>query len=84
MRSEVNRIATIPGAVHCSIDSVCRAAGKPFTFDVFFIGQRGATGRLTVKELEHRVAAQDIRHEEIDPRASLRPLQRQLFYGRAQ
>jgi hypothetical protein len=82
MRAEVQRIAAIPGAVLCSIDSVCRAAGKPFTLDVFFIAQRGATGRLTVGELRDR--AQGIRYEAIDPRASLRPLQRQLFYGRAQ
>jgi len=83
MRSEVERIAAIPGPVHCSIDSVCRAAGKRFALDVFFIGQRGATGHLTASELKASITAQGIKQETIDPRASIRPLQRQLFHGRA-
>jgi hypothetical protein len=82
MRAEVNRIAAISGAVRCSIDTVCRAAGKPFYYDVFFIGQKGVTGHLMPGELHQRVAAQALRFEAIDPRASMRPLQRQLFYGR--
>jgi hypothetical protein len=84
MRSEVQRIAAIPGAVNCSIDTVCRAAGKPFAVDVFFVGQRGVTGHLTPNEMHRRLVTQGIRYEAIDPRASVRPLQRQLFYGRLQ
>ena len=67
MRSEVARIAAIPGAVLCTIDSVCRAAGKPFTYDVFFVGKKSATGRLTASDWNTRVSAQGIRYEAIDP-----------------
>jgi hypothetical protein len=83
MRSEVERIAAMPGAVRCSIDTVCRAAGKPFYYDVFFIGQKGATGHLMPGELHRRIVAKALHFEAIDPRASMLPLQRQLFYGRA-
>jgi hypothetical protein len=58
MRSEVQRIAAIPGAVWCSIDTVCRAAGKPFTIDVFFVGQKGATGHFAPGQFNAEIAAQ--------------------------
>jgi len=83
MRSEIQRIAAIPGAVWCSIDTVCRAAGKPFTIDVFFLGQKGVTGHLAPGQLNAEIAAQGIRYEKIDPRAAIGPLQKQLFYGRS-
>lgn len=79
LRSEIGRVREIHGTTVCSILSVCRAAGKPFIYDVFFIGQRGATGRLTAAEID----ARGIGYEFIDRRASLQPLQRQLFYGRS-
>jgi hypothetical protein len=81
MRSEINRIAAIPGPVRCSVETVCRAAGKPFVFDQFFIGQKGATKQLTAADLSARLRT--VQYEEIDPRATVRPLQRQLFYGRS-
>jgi hypothetical protein len=83
MRSEVLRIAAIPGKVWCSIDTVCRAAGKPFVIDVFFLGQRAATGRMAPGQLAAELTAQGIAYERIDPRAATGPLQKQFFYGRS-
>ncbi len=82
-RDEIKRIAEIPGPVHCDILTVCRAAGKQFVYDDFFIGQLGRIGGLTAPELRNRVNAIGFRVESIDPRASVQPLQRQLFYGRS-
>jgi hypothetical protein len=82
-RAEIERIATIPGPVHCEIDTICRAAGKPFVYDDFFIGQMGKVGRLTLPELACRVLAGGFRREWIDVRASVLALQEQLFYGRS-
>jgi hypothetical protein len=83
MQSEIRRVAAIPGSVLCSIETVCRAAGKPFTVDVFFAGQKGATGQWTAEEFNSLLMARRIQYEEIDPRAAVGPLQKQLFYGRA-
>jgi hypothetical protein len=83
VQSEITRIANIPGAVRCTIDTVCRAAGKPFTFDAFFAGQKGATGQWTAVEFNALLDAKSLQNEKIDSRASVGPLQRQLFYGRS-
>jgi hypothetical protein len=82
-RAEIERIAAIPGPVHCDVETVCRAAGKPFVYDDFFIGQLGTVGRLTLPELGCRVLAEGFRREWIDLRASDLALQRELFYGRS-
>ena len=84
MRAEIRRIAAIPGPVHCDILTVCRAAGKAFVYDDFFIGQLGRVTGLTMPELRSRVWAAGFRYEPVDPHASVQPLQRQLFYGRSQ
>jgi hypothetical protein len=39
---------------------------------------------MTPHELGDRVLAAGFRREPVDPRASVLPLQRQLFYGRSQ
>jgi hypothetical protein len=83
MRSEVQRIAATPGLAWCSIDMVCRAAGKPFVIDVFFLGQKAATGRLAPNQVTAEIAAKGIRFEKVDPRAAMVSLQRSLFYGRS-
>src|SRR5262249_22451099 len=82
-RAEIKRIAAIPGPVHCDVETVCRAAGKPFVYDDFFIGQLGKVGRLTLAELGCRVLAGGFQREWIDLRASDLALQRELFYGRS-
>jgi hypothetical protein len=82
-RAEAKRIAAIRGPVHCDILTVCRAAGEPFVYDDFFIGQLGRVGGLTMPELRSRVWGVGFRRESVDPRTSVQPLQRQLFYGRS-
>jgi hypothetical protein len=82
-RAEIKRIAAIPGLVHCDVETVCRAAGKPFVYDDFFIGQLGAAGRLTLPELGCRVLAGGFQREWVDLRASDLALQREFFYGRS-
>jgi hypothetical protein len=82
MKSEVNRVAAIPGKVACIIPTVCRAAGKAFVYDDTAVGQKIKTGRLTENELQAQFRAQGIRWGGEDVRASLEPLRRQLFYGR--
>ncbi len=82
-RAEVERVAEIPGRVHCDVETVCRAAGKPFVYDDFFIGQLGKVGGLTLPELGCRVLAGGFRREWVDMRASVLALQREFFYGRS-
>lgn len=83
MQSEVRRISAIPDAIHCSNSLVCRAAGKPFTLDVFFVYEMGITGRMTDADLSTRIYARHTEYREIDPRANVSSLQRRLFYGRS-
>jgi hypothetical protein len=82
-RAEIERVAEIPGPVHCDVETVCRAAGKPFLYDDFFIGQLGAVGGLTLPELGCRVLAGGFQREWVDLRASDLALQREFFYGRS-
>lgn len=69
-RSEIARIAAIPGPVICSVRMVCWRAGKGFTFDNFFLLQSLATGRRSSSDIERQVQALGVRHEEVDPRTA--------------
>jgi len=64
---EVSRIRTIPGAVSCSIQTVCYLAGKAFVFNDFAVQQQIAMGRASNSEIA--AAVRNIRFETIDPRA---------------
>jgi len=82
MKSEVSRVAAIPGKVACVFLTVCRAAGKAFVYDDVAVGQMIRTGHLTEKEVHAQFRAQGIRWAGEDVRTTLGPLRRQLFYGR--
>ena len=68
MTREAARVAAIPGAVQCSVMTVCYRAGKPFVFDDFAIGQRVRKGRLSAEQLDRQLGAQSIRFETVDER----------------
>jgi hypothetical protein len=67
---EVARIAAMPGLVACTFMTVCRAAGKPYKWDQFWMEQRAATTGRTYAELEAQARAQGLRFEEIDSRVA--------------
>jgi hypothetical protein len=82
-RSEALRVSAISGKVACIRSlMVCRSAGKEFVFDQVAVGQRIGTGRMTSLDMWGLFEANGIRYEVIDQRATVLPLQRQLFYGR--
>jgi hypothetical protein len=68
LNSEVARIAKIPGPAICSVQTVCRLAGKPFLLDGFFVQQAIATGKLTQQAVDARLRALGVRQEYVDPR----------------
>jgi hypothetical protein len=70
-RSEINRVAVIPGEVSCSVLVICRWAGKAFVFDAFTLRQRILTGSLTQEQVDRLVQARRIRFETIDNRVTL-------------
>jgi hypothetical protein len=79
VRREVERVRNIPDAVHCSVITVCRLAGKPFVFDPFAIEQRVKTGKLTPDQVTAAIAARGIRFEQIDSRATAEWASRRIF-----
>jgi hypothetical protein len=78
MEREVARVRAIPGAVDCSIMTVCRRAGKAFTVDHFAIANRIRTGRMTEADFAAQLAARRIRSEYVDRRAGVEPLLRRF------
>ena len=66
---EVERVASIPGPVSCSIMTVCYRAKKPFVFNSFWTSQFVATGRLTSEGVQKLADSQGIRFE-INPPAA--------------
>jgi hypothetical protein len=82
-RDEIRRIAAIPTQnVTCNVPTVCRAAGKPFTYDVTLVGQKYYESCSSFRQLEARLETEELRTEKIDDRAWLLPLYRQLPHGR--
>jgi hypothetical protein len=76
---EIERVRAIPGSVHCSVMTVCWAAGKPFVFDPFAIDQRIKTGRATLATVSAAIEAKGIRFEPVDSRTSIEWAERRLF-----
>ena len=52
---ESERVAGIAGPVVCSVQTVCRLAGKGYLVDFFFISESIATGRTSAREAENRI-----------------------------
>jgi hypothetical protein len=67
---EIARIRAIPGDVVCTIEVVCRLAGKSFQLDGYNIDQKIQAGRLTRDEVDRAIAERNLRFEPVDPRAS--------------
>jgi hypothetical protein len=82
VRSETARIAAMPGNVTCTTVSVCRAAGKPFLHDDPFSGQKITAGHWTAEHWKSELARRRIELQLVDPRTGMRPLMRQLPWGR--
>jgi hypothetical protein len=66
-KAEIARVSEIPGAVACSMQSLCFRAGKAFVYNDFAAAQRLATGRVSAQDFESEKAA--VRFEKIDPLA---------------
>jgi hypothetical protein len=68
MDAEIARVRAIPGAVNCSVMTVCYLAGKAFVYDGFWMGQLTAKGKRTKSGIEQAVEDKGIRFEDIDTR----------------
>ncbi|MBM3528882.1 MAG: hypothetical protein FJX62_12390 [Alphaproteobacteria bacterium] len=82
VRSETARIAAIRGDFICTTMSVCRAAGKRFVHDESYTGQKITAGVWDAARWQAELVRQRIGWQPIDPRAGMRPLMRQLPWGR--
>lgn len=67
LKSEVSRIAALPGNVACDAFIVCYYAGKKFVYDDFAMDQRVATGRWNSELLKTEIASHAIRFEKVSP-----------------
>lgn len=68
MRAEIARVKALPGAVNCSVMTVCYRAGKDFVLDPFWMGQLVAKRRRTQAEIDEAIKDRGIRTEDIDLR----------------
>ncbi len=70
MKAEIERVRAIPGDVSCSIMTVCYRAGKPFVYDVFWMGQLIGKGQWTKDAVEAAIRQKNIRFETNDAAAT--------------
>jgi hypothetical protein len=78
-RREVERVANIPGPAYCTVTMVCRWAGKAFVFDSYAADNLIATKRMTLADLQARMAAERIGYVVVDPRTTSASLERKIF-----
>jgi hypothetical protein len=78
-RREVERVAGIAGPAYCTVTMVCRWAGKAFLFDPYAADLVVATKRMSLAELQARMAAQRIGYVVVDSRTTARSLERTLL-----
>ena len=66
-RREIERVARIPGAVSCSVRTVCYLAGKAYVYDPYGVDQLLKTRRASQSDID--AAARDIRFEQVSAQA---------------
>ena len=76
---EVERVAGIAGPAYCTVTMVCRWAGKAFVFDPYVADILVVTKRVSLADLQARMAAERIGYVVVDPRTTSRSLERKIF-----
>jgi hypothetical protein len=79
VRDEAARIASIPGPLACDVLTVCRFAGKPFSYDDFHVAMLVATGAAGGLDAEGLMRDHGVTFVRIDPRAHMQMLNRAII-----